>query len=362
MSVAESSPAPAHVSAVQRLVDAGYDLTALTKSHSVKGAVVPLVAEFGEHQVAGLLFQTDYRGEEEYGAAQLLSVLTGNDPRRVQMLDGTGRYVGRFADVNGFVISTKVLPANTFAWGDDVETHWRGWQAPAGWEAPYVTSWSRQLPYTRGDRFAQLVSQGRVLVPELRSRAQQLGLRGLPRKKDELARFILDSAEYKASVLRADVWPAWFTRGTTLVVRADEGPAAVLVDALGDALDAGTFALVSHSGPFHTGLLLFDARDQSPEMIAERNEAQDWVDARMGELEPVQAQLKEWGHRWFFLGKPRERDGVVRYWLNGYGAAATRDGVTCNGQPWGWYTLAELLEEKFVRDCARAEAEKVAAG
>lgn len=73
-------------------------------------------------------------------------------------------------------------------------------------------------------------------------------------------------------------------------------------------------------------------------------------------LEGVQAELRARGWRWHFFGVPRYGDGAAvpgpdgepRYWFNG---STMCEGFRLSKQPWGWFTLAEMLDEKFAEGC-----------
>lgn len=355
-----------HQSIADRLSAAGVDVEALRTTEPCTAAVVPILAERTGGSVVGLLFEAACcRPEEEVGVGDLRKALTGPDNRAVQLSESGRNHVARFADVNGFVLSTRPV-SRTLTWGDDVRTAQRavdvyGQPRPADWREPYVRNYSNALPYLRRDRFAQAVQYGEVPMSDLRAKARGLGLTNLPRTKASLASFVLSSEQYAASALLEDVWPAWFAHGKDLVVRADSGVVATIVDALGEAIEAGTLAVTSHSSSFSSGLLIFDGRDETQEIREARAAACDWYDARMADLAAVEEQLKEWGHGWYFLGHPQEmtdNDGstVVRYWLNGLGAATSRGGLQCRRQPFGWYSLQELREEKFVADAVEREA------
>lgn len=346
------APAAPHETIAEKVIAAGYSLENLEQDRTGTRTVVPVVRDHEDGtRVVGLVYQADYRYEEEEGVGSLVRRLTGTDGRDVVLTPVAANCVARFADVNGFVLSTQTLPTRTYAWGDDLR---KGEQT--GYVPDYVSTWDQDLPYLRDDAFGRRVSRGDVTVAELRARAQELGLTGLPRKKADLAALLLASPEYLATVKVAEAWPAWFAHGVQLVVRADAGPAATIVEALGDAIDAGALALSMYRGPFASGLFLYDARDESGAVRTQRSAEVDWYDAKMADLEPVIAELKALGHRWYFLGKPRQtQNGEVKYWLNGSTGGVTRDGTRYRGQPCGWYTLEELRAEKFAYDRAQQD-------
>jgi hypothetical protein len=299
--------------------------------------------------VVGLCYQTDYRAEEERGVSELRSALTSDNMRRFQLADTAADNIAYFTDVRGMMLSTQKLTAHTLAWGEPI---------PARWDTSdvYAGDYSSRLHWQQ-ERSAVRFTW--ATVETLRQNAKKVGIRPLPRTKTELVAALEKHPDVYATAKHPERWPAWFAHGDTLVLRADHGITADILDCLIDAAKAGTLGIGNGSGPFATGLFLYDTVDETDAMVAAREAQFDWYDARMAELEPVKAELKKRGHRFYFLGNPREGTwttangkecGATRYWLNGHGQP----------QPCGWYTLDELLAEKFVAD-SRAKHEQRAA-
>lgn len=65
-------------------------------------------------------------------------------------------------------------------------------------------------------------------------------------------------------------------------------------------------------------------------------------------LEDVQQDLHDRGFRWHAFGRTNYTDeqGVTRYWFNGSMVMGVGHGVL-RTQPSGWFTLEEMLAEKF---------------
>lgn len=293
----------------------------------------------------GLVHQTDYKAEEEWGIGDLRKAITGDDPRRFCMTESAFAHIAVFSDVNAIALSTRPMSTQSPAWGEEL----------VGLPSGYGDDWERKLEFAR-DTYD--IANKWMKMDVLRAKARELGIRPLPRSKTDLVAAIAASPDLQLP----ERWPAIFSYGKTLVLRADgDGLAARIVAKLADAAMSGTLGIGSSSGPFHSGLFFYDTRDETQQLVEEREAHFDWHDARMAELEPVMTELESRGHRWYFLGKPSEntRDGVtaVRYWLNSH----SYPGI---GQPSGWYTLQELLDEKFIEDRkadnARREAEKAA--
>lgn len=357
-----------HTTIAERLTAAGHDPATCTGEHigPQLAAAVTSTRDDGS-QIVGMLYQLNYRAEEEFGVGDLMKNLTGPDPKNLTVT--APDHVAVFTDVPGLVLSTRPMPARELPWGADPETgnttaDWMGRERKAGWRHPYATFYLDTLPYARQDPLARQLRLGRVTMATLREKAEEVGLpRPWARSKHALTDQLLTSAEYRESVDLVEAWPGWFDDGRHLVLRADDGPTRVVMEALQEAVAAGKLGLTTHSGPFSAGVFVYDTRDETPASIQARHDAVDWHRARMDELEPVAAKLRQAGHSWYFLGSPRlakddHGSDVVKYWLNGASGGVAADGTRCRRQPFGWYSLAELEAEKFIRDAVAREAEE----
>lgn len=295
--------------------------------------------------IASLVYQTDYRSEEEWGVGQLRNAITSDDPRRFRMTRRARDLVGVFEDANAIVLSTRRL-TEPLRWdfaqcrlgGDDFENY----------QFHYENARARlQEIDVPAPHLATVASLGQL--------AEEHGLpKPWPRRKADFHAALSEHIQRNAPP--RDVWPGWFHYGQHLVLRAEgDGLAARILRRLRRAAQEGTLGLANGSdSPFATGLFIYDTRDETPGLVANREAAFDWHDARMAELEPVKEELKRKGITWFALGRPTEmeRDGKrqVRYWLNGMSG---RD----YPQPFGWYTLEELRQLKFISDARERAAQ-----
>jgi hypothetical protein len=298
-------------------------------------------------QILGLVYQTDYDASQEYGISDLRNALCGPGLRDMFQKPRRRNHVAVFTDVNAVAFSDRpfkdVNAARKMVWGEPFEHHRRPGRSE------YAEFFDQNLPYAQ--EWPNVVASWDTIT-ELRTKAKNLGIDGpLPRTKQALIDAIRNASATHNAAAVPDRWPAWFR--TALVLRADRGITAEIVDAIREAALADSLAVGSASGPFHTGLFLYDRRDESKALIDTRNARWDWYEARMVELAPVRAALEANGHRFFFLGNPREGGWNTakgqecqqpRYWLNGMGR--TRIGR----QPGGWYTLEELRDEAFLDD------------
>lgn len=326
-----------NATSLERLGITSEDIEALEKAHL--GGPTQLRAGFildvpGGQPIAGLVYQTDYKAEEEYGVGELRKAITSADPRRFVMTDTAIDNIAVFDDVNGMVLSTRRLLVQTMKWGDPLNG-----EASNPWYTRYAERWNERVGRTRA---LCDVADPWMKMDKLRAVARDLGISPLPRRKNDLVAAIHNHP--RVTEKTPDVWPAWFANGKELVLRADgDTMCARIMRKLIDAVTCGTLAIGNASGPFSTGLFFYDARDETPELVEEREARFDWHDARMAELEPVAEALKADGIRWFALGRPTEINGQIKYWLNG---SSTHK----YPQPYGWYTLQELADKKFIDD------------
>lgn len=343
----------------ERLLDLGYSDADIRETEHIGPRTFQVVVADTPDGVplVGISYRCDYRFEEEDGVNKLHEAIRGEDVNTWRMVPSAQMKVATFRAMNdggSLIISTDVILNDPPVWGEDIVHSTTGWSNTHGSRAAadfpdregvirnatnpdtYDSWWSSQLPYTQGMNTELRWKK----VPELKELAKAAGISPLPKVKDELIAALqaVDTPEHP------NVWPGWFHYGKTLVLRADRGIAWHVLGMLADAAEAGELAIGGGSQAFSTGIGLYDARDVGPKLEAERGESAAWQKARADELEPVAEELAKRGHSWYFLGNPRETEDGVQYWLNG---RSVRDN---HGwfQPAGWYTLEELLAEKFL--------------
>src|SRR5690606_11169080 len=134
--------------------------------------------------------------------------------------------------------------------GGDPKRLWTRCQTPARWSN---RGRSRNPPSCTGRRMNTGHVQGRNPHPsgwgggqllwkkmdQRRAIAREVGLTPMPRRKDDLIAALGEHprfAEVYGGPRHPDRWPAYFN-GATMVLRADEGPARVIVDALKQAVE-----------------------------------------------------------------------------------------------------------------------------
>lgn len=297
----------------------------------------------GGDPIIGLHYTCDFKAEEEWGVNDLRKAITGDNPRRFSMTKDGRHHFATFSDVNGLILSTREYEkGHQIKWGDDVSEY-----ADSPYlvdrEPDYVAHYRNWLDY-RVNGLSFWIH--RKTVAELREEARELSISPLPRRKDDLIEQINRA---KAPKDAPATWPGWFQNGRQLVFRADDGPTADVLKALQKTAADGHLAIGNGSGPFASGLFIYDARDETQELQDQREAQFDWYDARMAELEPVAKDLEENFLGYYFLGDPKVIDTgdgrkVVRYWLNSHTTGHAYDGR----QIFGWFTLEELKDRSFV--------------
>lgn len=117
-------------------------------------------------------------------------------------------------------------------------------------------------------------------IAELKEIAVKAGIHGkLPTRKDNLIEFIKNAPEFIALAQEPDVWPGWFHNGEVLVLRADRGIVADILNILYEVSQEGMLACGGGTGPFGTAATFYDARDVGPLLLKERLEKIESVKA-----------------------------------------------------------------------------------
>lgn len=152
--------------------------------------------------------------------------------------------------------------------------------------------------------------------------------------------------------------PAWFHFGDFLIVPLDRDETiAAIARELIDAAKAGALCAGAIGvNVFGRGFCLFDERDLSKADVKAAIQSTKDHAKRMKDLEPVADVVKAgpmkngFGSAYYFLGNPRlNADGEVVYWLNG---SSVRFANGRSYQPCGWYTLDDLVAERYMLPAA----------
>lgn len=321
-------------SCLDLLTDA--DKESISAWRGMPGTLTPAIFEGPDGTLlAGLSYQPNPRGEEEWGLADLRESLTGRDPRRFQLLGERQSRISICQDRTAIAAATGkfwgnwntpgVLPA-TFSWGEQLHYHFR--------QESYATS------FVRGQGLRFFGGNSRVPgVTELRALAKERGIRPLPRKRADLIEALAASMALEDGDLP---WPGWFRYGDLLVLRADSGPTQRLLLRLMDAVTSGTLGVCSSvANPYSRGIIFYDTRDEPESLIAAREREFDEYDAAMAAVQPVSEQLQAAGWRIRWLDHPLLGNGSSSVT---YSVIIRRDGMPGSKpvEHAGRYTLEEL--------------------
>lgn len=359
-----------------RLIAKGYTDQDIRKAADAVGSsrefTLAMVGTPDGYPIIGIKYACDFRAEEEWGVGTLqkaLGVPEGVDGW--EMSNKNRDHVTRFelpSTSTGFAFALtaravdpvtawgghiQLASANSKAWGQVAATGAREFKAanPDAHRTSemYDQWWESSAPYSQQMSSALRIHSWTKLA-DLRDIALSLGIQKPGRTKA----IVLQQITANDTPLQPDIWPGWFHNGDVFVLRADRGIVADVLEMLYQAASVtGTLAFGGGAQMFGSGLSLYDGRDVGVKLNRERKAYARWHKKALAELEPVEAVLKAKGHGWYALGRPTVMRGETHYWLNGH-----RGGPGYTGQPFGWYTLAELLDEKFVRDNVEYEAKK----
>lgn len=311
--------------------------------------------------VVGVSYTNDYRAEEEWGVGSLARALFGQDKHNHKMIKGARNHVGKIIDVPE---TTLVLSVQGYADLDRIEMHHFKDGDYGIRQTDYAEWYTENLPRAKGVSSSWEYTYKKM--DKLREIATEMGIEKPQRTKDALIQQIVAAKPQKTP----DLWPGWFHFGNVLILRAGGG---IVADTLKLLYKAGreteTLGIGGGSfGPFASGLTLFDTADLSKTYIKERNAHEKWVRKQEKALQPVLKKMKEDGYTPLFLGNPKKGfkslstgsggrpvdPDTTYYWLNGSTWAIPE----LNGkrvQPFGWYTLDELRDRKFLHDAAERE-------
>lgn len=204
----------------------------------------------------------------------------------------------------------------------------------------------------------------RMTAAEMKAEAKTRGLKGYSKLKvKELENLLVEDDFAKANAGKdpeeVTRQAGWFHFGSVIVFEKREGLFTEVLQKLVEAAKVGQLVVGNGGiGAFGSGFSFFDGRDLTDEAKEQISASNRWYREHMEALKPVAAVVQEgpmksyWGGAYYFLGKPTLFDsfeGVVKYWLNGQ-SVKFPNGVSL--QPSGYYSLQELLDEKYMEDAA----------
>lgn len=313
-----------------------------------------LVENEGGDPLLGIKYHCDARSEEETGSGQMSTSFT------------------QTADKDSFVAKEYLLQDNNSGLSayKQAELVFAGENYVAFSSDIYASKdrLKAELPHAIAFiRNAERYSTGiadierklwRKTVAELKAQAKELGLKGYSKlKRAELENALAKKIQEASGVVIPESYtqPAWFHYGSFLIFERKAGTVfAEVLDKLVEAAQAGALIVGGGSIGFGSGFSFFDSRDLSQESVERIHNQNVWYREQMALLAPV-AEIVKKKHGYYALGSPNQfSEGPVKYWLNGH---SLRAATGRSHQPYGWYTLQELKDEKYLEDMEEAAKE-----
>lgn len=274
--------------------------------------------------IVGVTYMCDFRAEEEWGVSSMAKAFEGQSDQahRVRVTED-----GMFLFNSGFGESSiQVEKARSY--------------------------WNQNLSYAMGMEKKEMWNW-KIKDMRVYANSKGINLKGKTKKAD-IEEAIQEDHRNNQKPEHPNRFPGWFHYGDVLALKATDGIVKDVLNLLVDAARENLLAVSNGRGAFSTGFGFYRTADIGPKLREELDEAQRQYEEDMAALAPVAAELKSRGFGWYFLGKPTPMHGTTKYWLNGEG----RMGGKCEGQPYGWYSLEELLAEKFIADRKIKDAQK----
>lgn len=297
----------------------------------------------------GITYQCDFRSEEETGAGAMKDLFTRASPDSFMAKERARTEA--FTDINRPFRRQTFIPEGAkqadFVYQDDrvvafaASTHIYDPKREIEMGEAYLREsegFARGIPHVP-------TALWRASRDELRAMAKERGIKGYSKMKRDTLMHTVHEHDH-ADLPVTNVHPGWFHFGTLLVLPRTDDVFGAVLDRLVEAAEAGTLSVGNGGGAFGSGFSFFDERDLSDDAKADISRANVAYVEDMEALRPVAKVVKD-SLGYFFLGHPRREKDRTVYWLNG-------DSTTLPSgrryQPSGWYTLQELLDEKYIQD------------
>lgn len=309
-------------------------------------AALCLAEDKGGDPALGLKYQCDFRSEEETGTGQMTESFT------------------RTAAKESFIASEYLLSENNkglseYRQSDLVFSNEAVVVFASRIYSQAVDSTNQLESALEFIRNQERYSSGlatiqrnfwRMTVSELKAKAKEAGLKGYSKmKRSELEDALAKKIQENDGIVPEESYsqPAWFHYGDFLIIERKAGTVfAEVLDHLVAAAKEGYLVVGGGGFGFGSGFSFFDSRDFSKAFTDEVHASNIWHREQMELLKPV-AEIVKKKHGYYALGRPSMHSGEVKYWLNGHSVRAAT-GRGC--QPFGWYTLRELKDEKYMED------------
>lgn len=248
-----------HQSIASRLSDEAWEGVDKHRS-SGYGSAQPALSVLAGERIAGATFDPRGKAEEEFGINDVFKAFMIRD-KETNVVDRLAQPTGGaaiFVDVNAIVISSQPLPFTQLAWGESLygsDMHDRG--------TSYAVDWERSLAYDQG--YLDEWDLKKMKMEPLREVAAKVAIDGKPsRNKAELIDQILATGRMHDAPTRPDQWPAWFRNGREMILRADRGTLAPIIEGLREAIVDDQLAIAGRAFGRNFGFVAYDWRDATP--------------------------------------------------------------------------------------------------
>lgn len=314
-------------------------------------------------KLLGIRYSCDFRSEEESGVGAMSELFTRTADESSFMVKEYILKEGNKGLLDGMIQANLVSEYNGFV----------GFAASdyiydARSEFEQAIQYIRNAESWKKDGGASVRKYKAMTVVQLKAEAKARGLKGYSKlKSGELVEILIKNDDTVSegknkAATDAESRPAWFHNGELLVLRKTDDLFGEVLQRLVEAADAGFLVVGGGAVGFGSGFSLFDSRDLTQAQIDKISEANRWHREQMEALKPVAEIVEQgpmsnrWGMAYYALHNPSIIGGEVKYWLNG--ASVTFPNGRSD-QPYGWYTLQELLDEKYMIDAAKNSDEKI---
>jgi len=331
--------------------EARLDLEAISRGRArSRTAELALAENPGGDPILGVQYSCDFRYEEEAGAGQMATLFSqtaqADSFLAQEYILNEGRLIEGLPQAHLVLETDELIAFQAQQFVYDAERELEA-------ARKYIDGAER---YEDGS-FALERKYWNSTVAELKELAKSRGIKGYSKlKRDGLVKLHtdFDLAELQGDSIPSEPevssQPGYFHNGSVLVFRKHDNLFSAVLSKLVEAAKAGYLVVGGGGiGAFGSGFSLFDGRDLTEEAKDQISARNRWYREQMELLKPVAEAVKAGPMGGYYaLGRPSPGEGgTVEYWLNGYSMRLPNGR---SSQPFGYYSLEDLLAEKYMVD------------